>query len=189
MKRFRRWLFNGIAAVSLLLCVATGGFWVRSYRAADSLILQRGHRLSVSYNRGSLAVVVCARYFVEEVSRPPFSETDISHYSATWKLAWTSDDTYRDPSGSAFSGLRIGDFQRRGDSGFGFVNREQGYQAITPFWLLFLVLSWLPLLWCRRRKRQSEGVHCLACGYDLRATPDRCPECGTIPPKNEMVSN
>ena len=52
--------------------------------------------------------------------------------------------------------------------------------AYAPFWaavastIAFGVTRLLPLL---LRRRRVPGV-CCGCGYDMRATPDRCPECG-----------
>jgi hypothetical protein len=57
-----------------------------------------------------------------------------------------------------------------------------------PWWFLVLLFGASParaLIRRYRARRMPRPGHCEYCGYDLRATPGRCPECGALPSQSE----
>jgi len=61
------------------------------------------------------------------------------------------------------------------------------WRTSTDYWLLAVIFAVLPVGLSSVRvlrhalNRRRSLNRCSRCGYDLRATPERCPECGTIP--------
>src|SRR3954468_5045323 len=65
----------------------------------------------------------------------------------------------------------------------------RGAYVRTPYWvpacLLVITPAGLLVRHIRQRRRSRRGL-CVKCGYDLRASPDRCPECGARSPPHAM---
>ena len=173
-----RRLLNLLTALSLLLCVAVAALWVRGQWYFDEVAFTNGDGDGFAVSSGGRGGgVECS---VRRVSQTTDSGRRLSTQSAAHSAWWVRMVGVRSTRlGFGADRLKIGVVR-------GQCVKVLDYSGVVvPHWALLIVLSALPVVcgfrWaCQymRQGRPAAGL-CPACGYDLRATPDRCPECGT----------
>jgi hypothetical protein len=179
MCRLGRWSLNALTVLSLLLGIAATLFWFRfgSYRPPRIFIRHvASMELDFVVRGGTSAITVWKR------QGPLDRSIRLSHID--WIL--------HPPQPTVDSGPFVS-VNRQGTqwrfAGFmyqpGSLNGPAPYCGlVVPLWEFVVILAVMPVIRCIswRRRRISARRHraglCPNCGYDLRATPDRCPECG-----------
>jgi hypothetical protein len=165
-----RLLANVAVSVSALLALTIVILWIRGYWTTDWMLLVSGRTVTrVESSVGTLQVVFeIAKY--DRPGRQPSVRCG-SHFvppPSTWMV-------FRDEADWEFAGAWH--FYLESDMDYLHIWGIPPWQALLP--ALVLPSAKVGLL-IRRRRRKIQGC-CPVCGYDLRATPDRCPECGAIP--------
>jgi hypothetical protein len=161
----RRKLFTLCSAVSLLLCVGVWVLWVRSYRVMETV-------QGVVGGRGIMAQSLCGVLHVSVVFPVPADAADGSHYVARP----AGDAVIEEQFWPQWRHLGILPASADWQAAPGGPRHERGIRLRLG--LIATCAAGLPFVWLTRRRHHARPGLCLACGYDLRATPNRCPECG-----------
>ena len=185
----RRRISVFVSILSLALSVVTAACWVRSFVHRDSIdwlrwalgrdgwtssepkiVSARGGcwfgylRINMpGANLGTGHRVMHRVGSPDEYATLDIFEPGVQHVpSSPWMLGGFRYDSYRTMRG---------------------VNHAQYIRAdgvAVPYWIMAVATLILPLrhFVARRRAKHRLSTACPTCGYDLRASPGRCPECG-----------
>jgi len=214
-KRLGRYVARAATLVSLCLCFVTAVFWIRSYslgppgKPADSTRHSFGDvAYELASHQGNLSLIRVTGFIV--TANPPYSEhpLNLTFKSATgWheirigeaSLSSLIDHAEEEVPSPEQSGV-IGKVQR-GEIKLGYIvlPRSQDYRWPTyqrfmlRHWFMLTLLALAPafrsIRWIMRsqrsKRRRLRGL-CVRCGYDLRESTERCPECGYAAEKGRL---
>ena len=181
-----------LTGVSVLLCVGTLALWARSYRAQDEFMYSWAiharhlYDVTLTYCPGRI-IVGAGVWRFSDAERPDYVARNGKFESRLWR----ETHVFAGPADPRYTWCKEWAAARWFDVS---VDRRPLNASIVPgsvHWSLWAphgvvagAFACLPVArlyrWGRfRRRRRLAGRICASCGYDLRATPERCPECGT----------
>jgi hypothetical protein len=177
----RRSRFATLSALSLVLSIMVAALWLHSQFRAMQVYWSNGYTWrSITSDSGKLVYV------------KTWGGSGGHPFGPHWRMG----------PARIWGGAHLVDGLRYGRFGFGdalqsWVLGEGPYvfqrQTWLPYWSLVALTLLLPVAWSLRwtvlrlrrylaDRRESRRGLCPVCGYDLRASKDYCPECGTTVP-------
>lgn len=175
----RNRIVNLVALGATLVLVGLIALWMRSYWGIDELAIVGSGKLSFMFSQGELWVETCSCFYFgpyDEQTRQYGSE---GSYANRTRVILRHHDL--EPTGEP-EPCEGSDSVEEGSPRITYESRHA--RARIPLWVPTAIAGLSPLVTglkkLRRRSLRRRGC-CEGCGYDLRATPARCPECGAEP--------
>jgi hypothetical protein len=193
--------------ISTVLCLACVILWIESYRLSHSIYHESGrYSRNVLTERVWSAIadsgeVLCYIAWTGQANPGPAAlESQRVHARILEHRTLPPGETWKHwkphivgPFGFSYRYRNLADDapDTYGNDG----NKVSWVEITFPLWAAVALFALLPSIAAIRasiRRWRIRRLLCTMCGYDLRASKDRCPECGTpivLPIKNNSQSN
>jgi hypothetical protein len=178
-----KWASLIAALCSAAVCLTTVMLWLGSYRYIGWIAYAGQRDEAFGQTAQYLACekgIVCYRHLYTQSRKGP----GVEYVARGFDVNYADVPPDADPVGVArthgreWGGFGYGRIISAYPTGGAWQSRNFRVEVVVPCWTLSLAFAVLPARWWVLRRRPVPGC-CPRCGYDLRATSDRCPECGT----------